>query len=546
MENIIKTFKSFIKTFKLFIKTFKFLIKKTLLKNPIKTNNTFNKIKFKFKFLIKKTLLKHPNKTNNIFNKIKFKFKFKTKVSDFNIYLISLISLLFIYLFYLTIPALYDKTWVQNTIERKLLNEFKINFSISSEITYEILPSPHFTIKNTKILNDDLNNPKEIAEIKKLKVFIFKSNFFKKEKLEIKKVLIKDANFLIQPADFNFFSRFFDNKFSKKKIRVKNSNIFFKDKTDEMVSITQISKSFLFYDDLNLENQFFLEGEIFKIPFIFTLNKDVVNKKSNILINSKKYKIKINNQTVEEKNTINGLNNLSILNYKLITEYNFKDKLLLFKSLNPKLSNSLLSYNGTLKFNPFSLILDANYDKINLKKLFKNSFLFLELIKSGQLFHDNLNVGISINSSDTSNISILNKIKLNFNAINGQINFDNSYVSSNKIGLLKVKKSKLILYNNNLLFNGDFNLDIKNYNSFYSFFQTPKKFRKPIKNISFNLEFNFFSNRLKIGNFKIGDIEAVDGVVDILTDFNLDDDQQVGNLIIFKNLVNNIFSAYDG
>ena len=205
MENIIKTFKSFIKT---------------------------------FKFLIKKTLLKHPNKTNNIFNKIKFKFKFKTKVSDFNIYLISLISLLFIYLFYLTIPALYDKTWVQNTIEKKLLNEFKINFSISSEINYEILPSPHFTIKNTKILNDDLNNPKEIAEIKKLKVFIFKSNFFKKEKLEIKKILIKDANFLIQPADFNFFSRFFDNKFSKKKIRIKNSNIFFKDKTDDMVSIT--------------------------------------------------------------------------------------------------------------------------------------------------------------------------------------------------------------------------------------------------------------------------------------------------------------------
>ena len=97
-----------------------------------------------FKYLIKKTLLKHPNKTNNIFNK--FRFNFKSKVSNFNIYLISFISILFIYLFYLTIPALYNKSWVQNTIESKLLDEFKINFSISSEITYEILPSPHFTI----------------------------------------------------------------------------------------------------------------------------------------------------------------------------------------------------------------------------------------------------------------------------------------------------------------------------------------------------------------------------------------------------------------
>ena len=74
------------------------------------------------------------NKTLFNIKKILFKYK-KTanrdhQVSSLNKYIISFISLLFFYLFYLSIPNLYNKTWVQNTIENKLLEEFRINFSI--------------------------------------------------------------------------------------------------------------------------------------------------------------------------------------------------------------------------------------------------------------------------------------------------------------------------------------------------------------------------------------------------------------------------------
>ena len=91
-----------------------------------------------FNNLIKNTIFKVKNKTNN-----------KFKVSSFNRFLITLISLLFISLFYLLIPTLYDKNWVQQNIEHNLLKEFKINFSLSSDISYNILPSPHFLIKDT-------------------------------------------------------------------------------------------------------------------------------------------------------------------------------------------------------------------------------------------------------------------------------------------------------------------------------------------------------------------------------------------------------------
>jgi hypothetical protein len=504
----------------------------------------FNKYNKFLKFLIKKTLLKHPNKTNNIFNK--FKFNFKSKVSDFNIFLISFISILFIYLFYLTIPALYNKSWVQNTIESKLLDEFKINFSISSEITYEILPSPHFTIKNAKILNDNPENPKELSEIKKLKVFIFHGNFFKKENLIIKKVEIQNANFMIQSKDFNYFEKLFNKKFSEKKIYIKKSNIFYKDINKETVSITRLSKLSLFYDVTKSLNKIFLDGEIFKVPFSLVFNKDLANKENIFLLDSKKNKIKLKDKTIKKNKTISGLNNLSILNSKLVTKYEFKKDLLKFKSLNSKISANKIKYNGELNLSPFNLILDIDLKKIDLRKLFNNNSILFELIKSGKLFHENLNIAISLNSSDIINNKILNKLNINLNAINGEINFEESYILSDKIGLLKSDRNQLVLDNNSLLFFGDFNLDIKSSDYFFSFFQTSKKFRKPIKDISFKLKFDFLENKLVINNFKIDNKEPNKEVLDVLNNFNSSDDQKIKNLIIFKNLVNNLFSIYNG
>jgi hypothetical protein len=163
------------------------------------------------------------------------------------------------------------------------------------------------------------------------------------------------------------------------------------------------------------------------------------------LIESKKYKIKLKNKTTYKEKNINGLNNLSILNSKLITKYNFKDNFLSFKSLNSQISNNKINYNGELNLDPFNLILDINSEKIDLKELFDSDSILFELMKTGKLFHDNLNITVSFDSPNIVNNRILNSLKLNFNAINGEINFDQSYILSNKIGLLKSDSNQLIL-----------------------------------------------------------------------------------------------------
>ena len=132
------------------------------------------KIVKKFNNLVKNTLVKLENKTNN-----------NLKISNFNKYLITIVCSLFVYIFYLSIPILYDKTWVQTNIEKKLLNEFKINLSTSANISYRILPVPHFLIKNSMVVMDSTKKNKSTVEVKNLKVFISQNNFFDKEKIDI-------------------------------------------------------------------------------------------------------------------------------------------------------------------------------------------------------------------------------------------------------------------------------------------------------------------------------------------------------------------------
>ena len=240
-----------------------------------------------FNNLIKKTIFKVQNKTNNKFT-----------VSNFNKYLIVLISSLFIYLFYLLLPILYDKTWLQSNIENQLLKEFKINFSTSSNISYRILPSPHFLIKDSKIFKKEDEKITALSEIKNLKVFIHQTNFFDKEKMKLKEIKINNANFSLSKNDFKLLSNVSNKQFSNKKIKINNSNIFFKDNLNETIAIVKVDKAFLFFENKQLLNLFKLKAEVFNIPFIFNLkNKTDSSNNKEININARTLKLKIFNQS---------------------------------------------------------------------------------------------------------------------------------------------------------------------------------------------------------------------------------------------------------
>ena len=123
---------------------------------------------------------------------------------------------------------MYDKSWVQSSLERKLLNEFKINLSTSSDISYRILPAPHFLIRDSKIIVNKGEKKNSIAEIKNFKVFLSKAKFFDKDQMSINKIIIDKANFKLIENNLKLIKNFRNIDFSEKKIKIVNSKIFLK------------------------------------------------------------------------------------------------------------------------------------------------------------------------------------------------------------------------------------------------------------------------------------------------------------------------------
>ena len=519
------------------------LIKKPLLNFFIKLHDLTGyffrkKITKNFNTLTQKTFFKLDDFKKTYFGK-------KSKISNFNKLIIISITLLFFYLFYLSIPTLYDKTWVQNLVEKKLKIEFNINLSSSSDISYNILPSPHFLIKDSKIIIEhDKDKPVEIAEIKKLKVFFYQSNFFKKENINFKKVYINDANFSFRGKDLIFLKKRMEDKFSSKKIKINNGKVFFKDDELNTIAIIKIPKTSFSYDKLKLINFFRAKGEIFKTPFNLEVLKNFDTKQSKFIISSNKLKLKISNEYLNlTDKIIEGFTSISLLNFKTQAKYEIEENLFFFESDQTIVKNPNFNYKGRLLTKPFNIALDIELKKYELSKLLNLDSVFGELFKNEILLNDNISANTSIAIKENKNSELFDSSLVNFNITNGAINFDKSKFINNRIGFLEINNSKLSYTDNDLVLNADILINIKNSDSLFSLLQTPKSLRVNIETIKINLNFNFLSNQIDVNRIKLNDIEDNDQALRILKELN-----EVENLNFHKarRIFNKVLVAYFG
>jgi hypothetical protein len=476
-----------------------------------------------FNNLIKKTIFKVENKTNDKFH-----------VSKFSKYLISAIVVLFIYIFYLSIPLLYDKNWIQNKIVTELGNEFNINLGNSFDFSYRILPKPHYLIRDSKT---------SLAEIKTLNVFISQNNFFNKDSIRINEVVIEEANFSLLSNDLKPLYKESENKFSKKKIKINDSNIFFKNNLNEVISIIKISNAFLFFDEKNLFNLFDLKGEIFNIPFKLKY-ENALNLRKQIEINAPDLKLKvINDFFKKDENLSSGISNISILSSSINTKFNIKDQIAIFQSDGSRIYNSKIDYNGQLAINPFDLNLKINLYDYKISNLFTPNSIINEFIKSGLLFNENISVQTLVNIKSTKKDEIFNEAKLELRILNGKISFDKSVFINNNIGLMEISNSDLFLDNDKLFLSSNLSIDIKNIDKLYSFLNTSKNSRKNIRNIKLNIIYDFLSNQIELKNIKINDNDVSSQFNNIAEGFI---DINSNNLTKSRKLLNELINLYDG
>ena len=111
-----------------------------------------------------------------------------------------------------------------------------------------------------------------------------------------------------------------------------------------------------------------------------------------------------------------------------------------------------------------------------------------------------------------------------------------------------MNKTKIKLVDEKLTFNCSFNFNVINQDEFYTVFQIPKKNRKLLKNIFFDLQVNTLNDKLNINNFKINSKKSVlnDATKSIINQYNNSEKNKIYNWINLKNFTREIFSSYSG
>ena len=486
---------------------------------------------------IKKQILSINDLFENIFNKLKyFKSNYKKILLNKNNRVFLFVGILVILtLSYLSLPSFYNKETVRSEIKNQLLKNYNIGLKLENEINYSFFPSPHFFIRNPIIVREK----KEIGKTKNLRVFIDGGNLLAINEINIRNLVFEKTDFNIYLEDFVFFENLLKTEPNDNSISFKKSNIFFKNKDDEILFINKIFDSKFYYDSKNLQNVLDSKNEVFNVPFKITLRNDKFNKEFLTKFDSNKIRLNIENIIDYENKSKKGIMDILFINKTTTLEYELDQNSLNFFSFNNK-----NSYKGTIDFKPFYFAAEFNYEGLSTKNLFDENFIFIDLINSELLNNKNFSANLDVNIKNITNVNELNDLRLKIFIEDGNINFSNSKIKW-KDNLEIILDESLLLINNdgaNLVGTTIFNFN--DVNTFYTSFQILKKNRKKMKQMQLDYVYNFNTKSITFENPRV-DGKQNQKLDEFLNIFNSEQDR-IFNKITFKNFMNNFFNAYAG
>ena len=430
----------------------------------------------------------------------------KIKISSFNKLIISSIVILFSFLFYLSVPALYDYERVQKHIKSELLSKFNLNIEISKKIKYRILPSPHFEIIDSKLYSNSQSDPKLIGDLKNSKIFVSINNLHNQKYLNIKDVEFSRSIFNFNKKNIHFLNDNFKIKKSDRNISIKKSKFFFREK-DKTIAIFPINNLKFFYNEKKLINVVDLNGIAFNSKFTFNIIKEFEKeKKINFVLKLPAANLSVKNVLSNISNEENKFNSLTIVNFlgsEIKTQSDFSNNLLKFSSKKSKVLNNNLKYSGLINFKPFYFNTNINIENWNWVKILSNNFFVSVLLQDNFKIHSNFSSKILVNIDSFFKSKIFKNGKLYIETQNGKINFNNSYINLKDFGRVTFTNSSLFSFQGSTIFKSNILLNISKNRKFYNAFQVPKNNRKKFNQISFTIENNLSEKTTKISNIII-------------------------------------------
>ncbi len=484
---------------------------------------------------VKKQILSINNSIESNFNKLKyFKSNYKKILlsKDYRVFfgfgIVALLTLV-----YFLIPTFYNKNNIKIEIKNQILKNYNIELKINEEIKYGLLPKPHFYTKNLSIIK----GKKEIGTTDILKVFIGIDKFLSLNKIFIKDLVFYKTDFNLNYNDTTFFQELLKVEPNENDIFFKKSNLFFRNKENELLFINKVDNSKFYYDSKNLKNILYAKNEIFNVPFKLTIKNDKFDKKFYTNFISKKIRLNIENETSYDNEIKKGL--LDILFVNKTTDLNYEinnDSLIYFSNNN--------SYKGKIEFKPFYFSAEFNYNGISFKNLFNNDSILMDLIESEIFNNKNLNLDLVFNIKDIINIDELNNLVLKIGVEQGNISpSDSSIMWKDDLKIL-LTDSLIIFDRNDTYITGNIIIDIIDIDNFHKSFQVKKVNRKKIKKVEFDFNYNLNKKKITLDNFQIDKNKNLN-VEKFINKINLQE-KIIFNKITFKNFISSFFAAYAG
>ena len=155
-----------------------------------------------------------------------------------------------------------------------------------------------------------------------------------------------------------------------------------------------------------------------------------------------------------------------------------------------------------------------------------------------------MNLNTSLNAKQVDTLQNLNNLTLKLEIREGLIDINQTSINWLKIADIKILDSLILINDNNLVLDALVTIQINDFQEFYKSFQTPRNYRKEIKKIEFNLNYNFDQFTADLDDIRI------DGVIDpnvnkILKKLILKNNK-LQNRIYIKNLINKAMKFYAG
>ena len=457
-------------------------------------------------------------------------------ITKSNKFFLSLVVLIVLFLSYLSIPNIYDKTEISKKINDQLQKKFNLNFNLSQDIKYNFLPRPHFIYRNSSSSKDQ----SEISKIEELKIYISLNNLFSYKDFNIQNLILEKSNFNLNNQTYDFFTKLLDGDFQDGKLIIKNSNIFYKNKNDEFLFINKILNMEYFYDYKNFQNKVVSRNEIFNLPYSFELNRNDIEKKIFSKLNLEFLKLEINNKLDFSNEVKKGLVNFILNKDNFSATYDINKNSFIF-NLTDNLENSNFSYKGEVNFNPFYSKLEG---EINILHLINSNTLIFQLLKTEILNNKNLNFDLNIYADEVQNFSNFIKIYLNSKIQEGLIDIDNTRFSWRDNADFLLENSLIYIKDGELILDGKFNLNIKNSDEIYKFLLTPKNYRNEFKNIKANFVYNFDQNIVNLDNILIDNKNNKD--INETLESLIFKKNSLQNRIYLKSILNKALKFYAG